>query len=57
MTALFPDPEGFFAGEIDVDMAAIPSMQHLDAQPRLAITAAIHDDMNAALREVTKKIT
>jgi hypothetical protein len=29
-------------------------MQRLDAQARLAITAAIHDDMKAALREVTK---
>jgi predicted RNA methylase len=54
MTARFPDPEWFLAGEIDVDTAAIPSMQHLDAQARLAITAAIHDDMKAALREVTK---
>jgi len=54
MTARFPEPEWFLAGEIDVDTAAIPSMQHLDAQARLAITAAIHDDMKAALREVTK---
>jgi ubiquinone/menaquinone biosynthesis C-methylase UbiE len=54
MTARFPDPEGFLAVEIDVDTAAIPSMQHLDAQARLAIAAAIHDDMKAALRDVTK---
>ena len=54
MIARFPDPEGFLAGEIDVDTAAIPSMQHLDAQARQAITAAIHDDMKAALREVTE---
>jgi hypothetical protein len=27
-------------------------MRHLDAQARLAITAAMHDDMKSALREV-----
>jgi ubiquinone/menaquinone biosynthesis C-methylase UbiE len=54
MIARFPDPEGFLAGEIDVDTAAIPSMQRLDAQARQAITAAIRDDMKAALREVTE---
>ncbi len=54
MTARFPDPEGFLAGEIDVDTAAIPSMQHLDAQARQAITTAIHQDMEASLRAVTK---
>ena len=52
--ARFPDPEGFLAGEIDVDTAAIPSMQHLDAQARQAITALIRDDMQAPLREVTQ---
>jgi ubiquinone/menaquinone biosynthesis C-methylase UbiE len=54
LTARFPDPEGFLAGEIDVDTAAIPSMQHLDAQARQAITAAIGDDMKGALQEVTE---
>jgi ubiquinone/menaquinone biosynthesis C-methylase UbiE len=54
MTARFPDPEGFLAGEIDVDTAAIPSMQHLDARARQAITAAIQGDMKDALREVTE---
>jgi ubiquinone/menaquinone biosynthesis C-methylase UbiE len=54
MTARFPDPEGFLAGEIDVDTAAIPSMQYLDARARQAITAAIHGDMKEALREVTE---
>jgi ubiquinone/menaquinone biosynthesis C-methylase UbiE len=54
MIARFPDPEGFLAGEIDVDTAAIPSMQRLDARARREITAAIHDDMKAALREVTE---
>jgi ubiquinone/menaquinone biosynthesis C-methylase UbiE len=54
MTARFPDPEGFLAGEIALDTAAIPSMQHLDAQARQAITAAIGDDLEEALREVTE---
>ena len=53
MTARFPNPDGFLAGEIDVDTAAIPSMQHLDAQARQAIIAAISADMNASLKEVT----
>lgn len=54
MTARFPDPEAFLAGEIDVDTAAIPSMQHLDAQARQAITVAIRADMEAPLRAVTQ---
>jgi ubiquinone/menaquinone biosynthesis C-methylase UbiE len=54
MIAHFPNPEGFLAGEIDVDTAAIPSMQRLDAQARREITAAIYDDMKVALREVTE---
>lgn len=54
MTARFPDPEGFLAGEIDVDTAAIPSMQHLDARARQALIAAIREDMAAPLREVTQ---
>ncbi|MGQ0604018.1 MAG: class I SAM-dependent methyltransferase [Anaerolineales bacterium] len=54
MTARFPNPDGFLAGEIDVDTAAIPAMQHLDSQARQAITAAISDDMLAPLREVTQ---
>jgi hypothetical protein len=52
MTALFPNSEEFLAWEIDVDPATIPSMQHLDAQARQAIMAAISDDMRAPLHEV-----
>jgi ubiquinone/menaquinone biosynthesis C-methylase UbiE len=55
MTARFPDPEGFLAGEIDVDTACIPSMQHLDAKERQRITADIRDEMAAALQEVTQE--
>ncbi len=54
MVARFPDPEGFLAGEIDVDTAAIPAMQHLDAQARQAIVAAISEDMKMPLQEVTE---
>jgi ubiquinone/menaquinone biosynthesis C-methylase UbiE len=54
MTARFPNPEGFLAGEIDVDTAAIPSMQHLDGSARQAITATIYDEMQEALQAVTE---
>jgi ubiquinone/menaquinone biosynthesis C-methylase UbiE len=54
MTARFPDPAGFLAGEIDVDTAAIPSMQHLDARERRAITVAIREDMEDPLHKVTE---
>jgi hypothetical protein len=50
ITARFPDPQVFLAGEIDLDTAAIPSMQHLDAQAGQAIVAAISKDMEAPLR-------
>jgi hypothetical protein len=53
MTARFPEPESFLAGEIEIDTASIPSMQHLDAQARQAIVAAIREDMQVPLREVT----
>lgn len=52
--ARFPHPESFLAGEIDVDTAAIPSMQHLDEEARRRITAAIREDMEASLQEVTE---
>jgi SAM-dependent methyltransferase len=54
MTARFPNPAGFLAGEIDVDTAAIPSMQHLDPRSRQEITAALGKDMATPLREVTE---
>lgn len=52
MTARFPNPELFLAGEIELDTAAIPSMQHLDARARQEIVAAISSEMAPALREV-----
>ena len=51
LTARFPNPDAFIAGEIDVDTAAIPSMQHLDSKAREAIVTAITRDMESPLRE------
>ena len=53
LTARFPNPDAFIAGEIEVDTAAIPSMQHLDSQAREAMVAAITADMQSPLKEVT----
>jgi len=53
LLARFPDPEGFLAGEIDVDTAAIPAMQHLDAAARADLTTRIRSEMAEALRSVT----
>lgn len=54
MTAEFPNPEGFLAGEIDVDTAAIPSLRRLDGEARQAIIAAISEEMRVPLRQITK---
>jgi len=53
LTARFPDPDGFLAGEIDVDTAAIPAMQRLDSRGRKEIVDSIGQDVQAALRELT----
>ncbi|MGH7345142.1 MAG: hypothetical protein ACREK4_09535, partial [Candidatus Rokuibacteriota bacterium] len=53
LQARFPDPDGFLAGEIDVDTAAIPAMQHLDAAARASLTATIRSEMAEPLRSVT----
>jgi SAM-dependent methyltransferase len=53
LTARFPNPDAFIAGEIEVDTAAIPSIQHLDARARQAIVSAITADMQSSLGEVT----
>lgn len=52
ITARFPNPEEFLAWEIDVDPAAIPALQYLDAQAQQAILAAVRQDMQATLHEV-----
>jgi SAM-dependent methyltransferase len=53
LTAQFPNPDAFLAGEIDVDTASIPSMQGLDATARRELTTAIQQDMAKPLRGVT----
>jgi SAM-dependent methyltransferase len=53
LTASFPNPDAFIAGEIEVDTAAIPSMQHLDSRAQKAIVAAITADMQSPLKEIT----
>jgi len=55
LTARFPNPEAFIAGEIEVDTAAIPSMQHLDSKAREAIVTAITRDMQLPLKELTSE--
>ena len=53
ITARFPKPDGFLAGEIDVDTAAIPAMQGLDPPERRKLMTAIQQDMAEPLRAVT----
>jgi ubiquinone/menaquinone biosynthesis C-methylase UbiE len=53
ITARFPNPAGFLAGEIDVDTASIPAMQGFDATSRRELTTAIAQDMVEPLRAVT----
>ena len=52
LTARFPNPEAFIAGEIEVDTAAIPSMQHLESRAREAIVIAITRDMQSPLKKL-----
>jgi SAM-dependent methyltransferase len=54
MTARFPNPAAFLAGEIEVDTAAIPEMRKLDARAREAIVTAITGDMTPSLEGVTQ---
>ena len=54
MVSLFPNPDGFLAGEIEVDTAAIPSMQALSAPERADLVAAIRDEMAGPLAEVIR---
>ena len=54
VTARFPAPAEFLAGQIDVDTAAIPAMQALDAAARAALADAIRGDMARPLADVTE---
>ncbi len=53
ITARFPNPDGFLAGEIDVDTASIPAMQGLGPTARRVLTTAIQADMAEPLGAVT----
>lgn len=53
MDARFGDPGDFIAGEIEVDTAAIPSMQALDAAARKDLVQAVTGEMAGPLAEVT----
>ena len=54
MTARFPEPEAFLAGEIEIDAASIPALQHLDAPARQELVAALREDMAGPLGKVTE---
>jgi ubiquinone/menaquinone biosynthesis C-methylase UbiE len=54
ITSRFPNPEMFLAGEIEVDTAAIPAMQGLTAADREAMVAAISEEMQEPLKQVTR---
>lgn len=54
MDARFPDPGGFLAGEIEVDTAAIPSMQALGPETRRALVEALREEMAGPLAAVTR---
>ncbi len=55
ITARFPNPDAFIAGEIEVDTASIPSMQHLEPQARETIVTTIINDMQSPLKAVTRE--
>jgi hypothetical protein len=54
MDARFGEPAGFLAGELEVDTAAIPSMQSLDAAARRDLVAAVAAEMAGPLAAVTR---
>jgi SAM-dependent methyltransferase len=53
MISRFPNPDAFLAAEIEVDTAAIPSMQDLTPNERRAIVTGISEDMKEPLHDVT----
>ena len=53
LTAQFGDPDQFLIAEIELDTAAIPAMQHLDAAARQDLVAALRHDLAEPLRAVT----
>jgi len=55
MTACFPNPAGFLAGEIDIDTASIPAMQELGDKDRQELIAQINEEMATPLRGITRE--
>jgi ubiquinone/menaquinone biosynthesis C-methylase UbiE len=53
LTARFPDPDAFLAGEIAVDTASIPEMQRLDTSARTTMVEGIAADIREPLAAVT----
>jgi hypothetical protein len=53
MTAHFPEPEAFLEAEINLDTAAIPSMQTLSDAERQRMIRDISAEMAEPLHEVT----
>ena len=47
------NPAEFLFGEIAIDAASIPAMQHLDAAARQDLVASLQEEMAGPLREVT----
>lgn len=50
ITSTFPDASAFLAMEIDIDVAAVPSMQQLSDGERATITAELRDEIGPALQ-------
>jgi ubiquinone/menaquinone biosynthesis C-methylase UbiE len=50
IVSTFPDAAAFLAMEIDIDVAAVPSMQQISEGERAAITAELREEMEPALR-------
>jgi ubiquinone/menaquinone biosynthesis C-methylase UbiE len=55
ITAYFPRPEEFLAWEIDINPAEAPALQNLDNEAQQAIMAAVRQDMQSPLKEVTQE--
>lgn len=53
MPAVFTDPAGFVAMEVDVIAAAIPATQHLDEAARADLAAAISGDLEGPVRRAS----
>jgi SAM-dependent methyltransferase len=54
IVSTFPDAAAFLAMEIDIDVAAVPSMQQISESERSAITAELREEMEPALRSYVR---